>query len=49
MGLQHGGGGHPGLSRTQVYSVNSTDAKGQDMNATAMDIVVAAFGAPAAG
>ncbi|MFD5870271.1 serine hydrolase domain-containing protein [Streptomyces sp. NPDC060322] len=34
------------LSRTLVYSVNSTDAKGQDMNATAMDIVVAAFGAP---
>ncbi|MFJ6850256.1 serine hydrolase domain-containing protein [Streptomyces sp. NPDC091271] len=37
------------LSRTLVYSVNSTDAKGQDMNATAMDIVVAAFGAPPAG
>ncbi|MER5552683.1 serine hydrolase domain-containing protein [Streptomyces sp. NPDC002793] len=37
------------LSRTLVYSVNSTDAKGEDMNATAMDIVVAAFGAPSAG
>ncbi|MBL1287046.1 serine hydrolase domain-containing protein [Streptomyces sp. NPDC057067] len=37
------------LSRTLVYSVNSTDAKGQDMNATAMDVVVAAFGAPSAG
>ncbi|MFB4421628.1 serine hydrolase domain-containing protein [Streptomyces sp. QL37] len=37
------------LSRTLVYSVNSTDAKGQDMNATAMDIVVAAFGTPPAG
>ncbi|MFC8595857.1 hypothetical protein [Streptomyces atroolivaceus] len=31
-----------------VYSVDSTDAKGQDMNATAMGIVVAAFGAPPA-
>ncbi|MFE6037277.1 serine hydrolase domain-containing protein [Streptomyces sp. NPDC056452] len=37
------------LSRTLVYSVNSTDAKGQDVNATAMNIVVAAFGAPSAG
>ncbi|WP_406455365.1 beta-lactamase family protein [Streptomyces sp. NBC_00876] len=37
------------LSRTLVYSVNSTDAKGQDMNATAMGVVVAAFGAPSAG
>ncbi|MEU5659620.1 serine hydrolase domain-containing protein [Streptomyces sp. NPDC047737] len=37
------------LSRTLVYSVNSTDAKGRDTNATAMDIVVAAFGAPEAG
>ncbi|MEU9202508.1 serine hydrolase domain-containing protein [Streptomyces sp. NPDC048332] len=34
------------LSRTLVYSVNATDAKGLDMNATALDIVVAAFGAP---
>ncbi|MCX5109003.1 beta-lactamase family protein [Streptomyces sp. NBC_00378] len=37
------------LSRTLVYSVNSTDAKGDDMNPTAMNIVVAAFGAPSAG
>lgn len=37
------------LSRTLVYSVNATDAKGQDMNPTALDIVVAAFGAPSAG
>ncbi|MEU1469573.1 serine hydrolase domain-containing protein [Streptomyces sp. NPDC005761] len=37
------------LSRTLVYSVNATDAKGGDMNATARDIVVAAFGAPSAG
>lgn len=37
------------LSRTLVYSINSTNAKGQDMNATAMDVVVAAFGAPSAG
>ncbi|MFF4247870.1 serine hydrolase domain-containing protein [Streptomyces sp. NPDC001822] len=36
------------LSRTLVYSVNSTDAKGQDANRTAMGIVVAAFGAPPA-
>lgn len=36
----------PDLSRTLVYSVNATDAKGEDMNATAMNIVVAAFGAP---
>ncbi|MEU6017236.1 serine hydrolase domain-containing protein [Streptomyces sp. NPDC047515] len=37
------------LSRTLVYSVNATDAKGEGMNATAMNIVVAAFGAPSAG
>ncbi|MER7724458.1 serine hydrolase domain-containing protein [Streptomyces sp. NPDC096323] len=37
------------LSRTLVYSVNATDAKGSDMNATAMNVVVAAFGAPSAG
>ncbi|HEY9328329.1 MAG TPA: serine hydrolase domain-containing protein [Streptomyces sp.] len=37
------------LSRTLVYSVNATDAKGGDMNPTARDIVVAAFGAPAGG
>lgn len=37
------------LSTTLVCSVNATDAKGQDMNATAMNIVVAAFGAPSAG
>ncbi|MCX5105508.1 beta-lactamase family protein [Streptomyces sp. NBC_00264] len=37
------------LSRTLVYSVNSTDAKGEGMNPTALDIVVAAFGAPSAG
>ncbi|GAA2301076.1 serine hydrolase domain-containing protein [Streptomyces hawaiiensis] len=33
-------------SRTLVYSVNSTDAKGQDMNPTAEKIMVAAFGRP---
>ncbi|MGW1845932.1 serine hydrolase domain-containing protein [Streptomyces sp. NPDC001966] len=37
------------LSRTLVYSVNSTDAKGDGMNPTAMNIVVATFGAPSAG
>jgi D-alanyl-D-alanine carboxypeptidase len=33
-------------SRTLVYSVNSTDAKGQDMNPTAENIMVAAYGRP---
>ncbi|WP_246097675.1 serine hydrolase domain-containing protein [Streptomyces botrytidirepellens] len=33
-------------SRTLVYSVNSTDAKGQDMNEVAMNIMVAAYGKP---
>ncbi|MEV8567989.1 serine hydrolase domain-containing protein [Streptomyces sp. NPDC051322] len=34
------------LSRTLVYSVNGTDAKGEEMNPTAMKIVVATFGTP---
>ncbi|MET9363967.1 serine hydrolase domain-containing protein [Streptomyces sp. NPDC006632] len=34
------------VTRTLVYSVNSTDAKGEDMNPTAMKIMTAAFGAP---
>ncbi|MFF8394452.1 serine hydrolase domain-containing protein [Streptomyces sp. NPDC016172] len=33
-------------SRTLVYSVNSTDAKGQDMNSTAEALMVATFGRP---
>ncbi|MFK4189850.1 serine hydrolase domain-containing protein [Streptomyces sparsogenes] len=33
-------------SRTLVYSVNSTDAKGQDTNKVALDIMVATFGEP---
>ncbi|WP_329417194.1 beta-lactamase family protein [Streptomyces sp. NBC_00704] len=33
-------------SRTLVYSVNSTNAKGQDMNEVAQDIMVAAYGRP---
>ncbi|MEU3933062.1 serine hydrolase domain-containing protein [Streptomyces sp. NPDC029044] len=33
-------------SRTLVYSVNSTDAKGQGMNPTAETIMVAAYGRP---
>ncbi|GGX14283.1 serine hydrolase domain-containing protein [Streptomyces lomondensis] len=33
-------------SRTLVYSVNSTDAKGQDMNKVAEHIMVAVFGRP---
>lgn len=36
-------GGTRDLSRTLVYSVNSTDAKGQDMNKVAFDIVMSAF------
>ncbi|MFD8977106.1 serine hydrolase domain-containing protein [Streptomyces sp. NPDC059593] len=32
--------------RTLVYSVNSTDAKGQDMNRTALGLMVAAYGLP---
>ncbi|MGW7438115.1 serine hydrolase domain-containing protein [Streptomyces sp. NPDC054849] len=35
------------LSRTLVYSVNATDAKGQDMNKVALGIVMAAFAKPA--
>ncbi|MFC7790555.1 serine hydrolase domain-containing protein [Streptomyces cinereoruber] len=33
-------------SRTLVYSVNSTDAKGQDTNPTALRVMVAAYGLP---
>ncbi|MFI1718670.1 serine hydrolase domain-containing protein [Streptomyces litmocidini] len=33
-------------ARTLVYSVNSTDAKGQDMNPTALRLMVAAYGLP---
>ncbi|MFJ4538643.1 serine hydrolase domain-containing protein [Streptomyces tibetensis] len=33
-------------SRTLVYSVNSTDAKGQDMNRTAEKLMVATYGRP---
>ncbi|MEV8061196.1 serine hydrolase domain-containing protein [Streptomyces antimycoticus] len=33
-------------SRTLVYSVNSTDAKGQEMNEVARNILVAAYGNP---
>ncbi|KOG30316.1 MULTISPECIES: serine hydrolase domain-containing protein [Streptomyces] len=33
-------------SRTLVYSVNATDAKGQDMNRTALTLMVAAYGLP---
>lgn len=36
-------GGTRDLSRTLVYSVNSTDAKGREMNKVAMGIVGAAF------
>ncbi|MEU2230809.1 serine hydrolase domain-containing protein [Streptomyces vietnamensis] len=33
-------------ARTLVYSVNATDAKGQDMNRTALRLMVAAYGLP---
>ncbi|WP_086824905.1 serine hydrolase [Streptomyces sp. NRRL B-24572] len=33
-------------ARTLVYSVNATDAKGQDMNKTALRLMVAAYGLP---
>ncbi|ALO11335.1 Beta-lactamase [Streptomyces venezuelae] len=33
-------------ARTLVYSVNSTDAKGQDMNRTALTLMVSAYGLP---
>ncbi|MFH8493867.1 serine hydrolase domain-containing protein [Streptomyces coeruleorubidus] len=33
-------------SRTLVYSVNSTDAKGQDMNTVAENVMVAVYGRP---
>lgn len=36
-------GGTRDLSRTLVYSVNATDAKGQDMNSVALAVVMAAF------
>ncbi|MFD3756854.1 serine hydrolase domain-containing protein [Streptomyces sp. NPDC058622] len=36
-------GGTRDLSRTLVYSVNSTDAKGREMNPVALGIVMAAF------
>ncbi|WP_405506569.1 serine hydrolase domain-containing protein [Streptomyces purpurascens] len=38
--------GTRGGSRTLVYSVNSTDAKGQDMNKVAETIMVATYGRP---
>ncbi len=46
LGLQHGHRLHPGRSRVLVYSVNSTDAKGSDMNQVALNLMVAAFGRP---
>ncbi|MGW4852832.1 serine hydrolase domain-containing protein [Streptomyces sp. NPDC004288] len=33
-------------ARTLVYSVNATDAKGQEMNPTALGLMVAAYGLP---
>ncbi len=32
--------------RTLVYSVNSTDAKGQEMNRTALELMLATYGLP---
>lgn len=33
-------------ARTPVYSVNSTDTKGQDTNKVALNVMVATYGAP---
>ncbi|MFJ1543966.1 serine hydrolase domain-containing protein [Streptomyces sp. NPDC088246] len=46
-GYNAGIGGTRDLSRTLVYSVNSTDAKGQGTNDVVMGLIVSAFGAPA--
>ncbi|MFI8960539.1 serine hydrolase domain-containing protein [Streptomyces sp. NPDC053493] len=35
-----------GGERTLVYGVNSTDAKGQDMNKVALDVMLATYGPP---
>ncbi len=35
-------------ARTLVYGVNSTGAKGQDMNRIALNVMVATYGAPTA-
>ncbi|WP_030993221.1 serine hydrolase domain-containing protein [Streptomyces sp. NRRL S-1813] len=48
-GYNSGIGSTRDLSRTLVYSVNSTNAKGQDTNKTVRNLIVAAFGKPAAG
>ncbi|MET8125340.1 serine hydrolase domain-containing protein [Streptomyces sp. NPDC005065] len=45
-GYNAGIGASRDLSRTMVYSVNSTDAKGADTNDVVMGLVVAAFGRP---
>ncbi|MFH8475317.1 serine hydrolase domain-containing protein [Streptomyces sp. NPDC018000] len=45
-GYNAGIGGTRDLSRTLVYSVNSTDAKGQGANDVVMGLIVSAFGAP---
>ncbi|BDH12562.1 serine hydrolase domain-containing protein [Streptomyces hygroscopicus] len=47
-GYNSGIGSTRDLSRTLVYSVNSTNAKGQDTNRTVRNLSVAAFGKPAA-
>ncbi|TXS57147.1 serine hydrolase domain-containing protein [Streptomyces sp. t39] len=45
-GYNAGMGGTRDLRSTLVYSVNSTDAKGQDPNAVVMGVITAAFGMP---
>jgi D-alanyl-D-alanine carboxypeptidase len=45
-GYNTGIGGTRDLSRTLVYSVNSTDAKGRNENPVVMGLIVAAFGTP---
>ncbi|MFD3653079.1 serine hydrolase domain-containing protein [Streptomyces sp. NPDC058620] len=45
-GYNAGIGSARDLSRTLVYSINSTDAKGRNTNAVVMNLIVTAFGEP---
>ncbi|MGW3402690.1 serine hydrolase [Streptomyces zhihengii] len=48
-GYNAGMGGTRDLTTTLVYSVNSTDAKGQDRSAVVMGLITGTFGAPDEG
>ncbi|MDQ0845398.1 hypothetical protein QFZ68_005078 [Streptomyces sp. V1I6] len=45
-GYNAGIGGTRDLSRTLVYSINSTDAKGRDANPVVTNVVLTTFGTP---